>query len=82
MLDGIQNRVKEVHTRPLDDKTIITFLTQKFEITFEYYYDIDNPQKIYNELLDECLFINRIDFFYYMNIFQKKNPRIIRVKVG
>ena len=80
MLDGLQNRVKEAHTRPLDYKTIITFITQKFEISFEYYYYIDNPQKIYDELLDECLFINRVDFFHYMYIFSKKNSRIIRVK--
>ena len=77
-----RNKVLEVQTKPVDNmKTIITFLTQKFEVSFNYYYNLDNPEQIYNELLEENLFINRKEFFYYMQIFSKRVSRIQRVKI-
>jgi hypothetical protein len=73
-----QNMVYGIITnRQNPQNTIMTFKTSKFDISFEYCYKRDTPYKIYEELLSENIFINKKEFFYYMNIFSNDNSRLI-----
>ncbi len=76
-----QNNILEIRSNKESPiKTTIIINTRKFIVIFLYFYIIDNPHKVYDELLDEKLFINKKEFFYYMKIFSNPNSRILAIK--
>ena len=76
-----QNNILEIRSNKESPiKTTIIINTRKFIVTFLYFYIIDNPHKVYDELLDEKLFINKKEFFCYMKIFSNPNSRILAIK--
>ena len=55
---------------------------KKIEIYFELSWNKDTPENIIKELLNdaEIKIKNEKDFIKYLNIFNKKNPRLIKIK--
>ena len=78
----LKNKITEIVrlNYNLDYCNLELIINDIITISFEYYYNIDTPNIIYNELLQDKIFLDPDELNFFLRPFNKYNSRIISIK--
>lgn len=82
MIKKIKNKITEILRTDNNryNGNIQLTINNNIIIIFKYYYNSDTPNIIYNELIDEKIFLDYDELMFFLNPFSKYNSRYIRIK--
>jgi len=82
MIKKIKNKITEIIRTDNNryNGNIQLTINNNIIIIFKYYYNSDTPNIIYNELIDEKIFLDYDELMFFLNPFSKYNSRYIRIK--
>jgi len=60
--------------------TIRLFINHNMDLTFKYYYNTDTTEIIFNDLMQEKIFLDPDELKFFLNPLTKYNSRFISIK--